>query len=83
MIYLLNLFFSVELIRPGVLSSFVFENKPSFLFSHNENITEGIAVAVELILNLLGLCGVEYLPGVRLCWLQGIAEISQHRDELL
>ena len=79
----IHLLLAVILTRPGVLSSFVFKNKPSFLFSHNENITERIAVGVELILNLLGLRGVEYLPGVGLGGLESVAKVGQDGHQTL
>ena len=68
---------------PGVLSSFVSENVAASHLSHHEDITEGVAVAVEIILDLLRVSAVKYFPGVGLGSLQSVAQVSQDRDQAL
>ena len=78
-----NLILGVKLIRPGVLSSFVSENIAASHLSHDKDITEGIAVCVEIIFDLSRVPAVKYFPGVRLSWLQRVAQTSQHRAQAL
>ena len=79
----MNLILGVELIRPGILSSFIFENQSTSEFSHDEHVTEWVAVGVEIILDLVRLPAVEYLPGVGLGGLEGVAKVSQHGNQQL
>ena len=72
----IHLLLAVILTRPGVLSSLVSQNIPASHLSHHEHITEGVAVGVEIILDQVRVCAVEYFPGVRLSWLQRVAQIS-------
>ena len=78
-----DLLLGVELLRPGVSTSFILENKPALLFSHDEHVTERVAVGVEVILDLLGLRGVEYLPGVGLGGLESVAKVGQDGHQTL
>ena len=79
----INLVLAVILIGPGVLSSFVSQNIPASGLSHHEDITEGVAVAVEIILDLIRVPAVKYFPGVGLGSLQSVAQASQDRDQAL
>ena len=79
----INLVLAVILIGPGVLSSFVSQNIPASGLSHHEDITEGVAVGVEIILDLLRVSAVKYFPGVGLGGLQSVAQASQDRDQAL
>ena len=79
----INLVFAVKLIRPGVLSSFVSQNIPASCLSHHEDITEGVAVGVEVIADLIRVSAVKYFPGVRLGWLEGVTKVSKDWDEAL
>ena len=79
----INLVLAVILIGPGVLSSFVSQNILASGLSHHEDITERVAVAVEIILDLLRVSAVKYFPGVGLGSLQSVAQASQDRDQAL
>ena len=78
-----NLILGVKLIRPGVLSSFVFENKSPFQLSHDEHVTEREAVSVEIIFDWVRLRGVEYLPGVGLGGRESVAKVGQDGHQTL
>ena len=79
----INLVLAVILIGPGVLSSFVLQNVAASQLSHHKDITEGIAVGVGSILDLLRFPAVEYFPGVRLGWLESVAQVCQDWDQAL
>ena len=79
----INLVLAVILIGPGVLSSFVSQNIPASGLSHHEDITEGVAVGVEIILDLIRVSAVKYFPGVGLGSLQSVAQVSQDGAQTL
>ena len=62
--FLLNLILGVELIRPGILSSFIFENQSTSQLSHDEHVTEGVAVVHTAPLNRAAVPVTEDLPHV-------------------
>ena len=47
------LILGVILVGPGVLSSFVLKNVAASELSHHKDITEGVAVGVEVIADLI------------------------------
>ena len=78
-----NLILAVVLVGPGVLSSFVSQNIAASHLSHHKDITEGVAVAVEVIADLIRVSAVKYFPGVGLGWLETVAQTSQDWDQAL
>ena len=74
----IHLTLRVEFVWPCVLSTFVFQHKPSLHFPHHKNVTKWISVSVELVGNFIRVYFTKDFPGV---WLRPLHSVAKFRKD--